>query len=65
VKDEKIRIGFEDIRWLRRASGKSGSETVPPAIAKRLIGAGLLEAGPRPSSVKLTEKGRIALSKLG
>jgi hypothetical protein len=32
---------------------------------KRLVDAGLLEAGPRPATMKLTDKGRIALSKLG
>lgn len=63
--NDKLKLGFEDIRWLRRASGKSGSETVPPAVVKRLMDAGLMETGPRPTSVKLTEKGRIALSKLG
>jgi hypothetical protein len=65
VKNENIKIGFEDIRWLRRASGKSGSGSIPPAVVKRLVQAGLLQAGPRASTMKLTDKGRIALSKLG
>jgi hypothetical protein len=34
-------------------------------VVKRLVDAGLLEAGPRASTMKLTDKGRIALSKLG
>jgi hypothetical protein len=65
VKNEHTKIGFEDIRWLRRASGKSGSGSIPAVVAKRLVAAGLLEAGPRRSTMSLTDKGRIALSKLG
>ena len=65
MKNENTKIGFQDIRWLRRASGKSGSGSIPPAVAKRLADAGLLKAGLRPSTMKLTDKGRIALSKLG
>jgi hypothetical protein len=65
VKNENTKIEFQDICWLRRASGKSGSASIPPAAVKRLVDAGLLEAGPRPATMKLTDKGRIALSKLG
>ena len=65
VKNEKQRIDFQDILWLRRAATKLGAEHVPPAIAEKLIGAGLIEAGAKPPILRITEKGRIALSKLG
>jgi hypothetical protein len=51
--------------WLRRAATKAGADHVPPAIAEKLINAGLIEVTSKPPSLKITEKGRIALSKLG
>ena len=58
-------LDFEDILWLRRAATKAGAVQVPPAIAEKLIGAGLIELGTKPPTLKITEKGRIALTKLG
>ncbi|HUP93619.1 MAG TPA: hypothetical protein VM164_01840 [Burkholderiales bacterium] len=58
-------IDFQDILWLRRAATKAGADHVPPEIAERLLNAGLIEMGAKPPSLKITEKGRIALSKLG
>jgi hypothetical protein len=65
VKPGRAQLDFEDILWLRRAATKAGATQVPPAIAEKLIGAGLIESGTRPPTLKITEKGRIALSKLG
>jgi hypothetical protein len=65
VKSESSRLDFEDILWLRRAATKAGAAQVPPAIAEKLMNAGLLEIGPKPTTLRITEKGRIALSKLG
>jgi hypothetical protein len=62
---ERKRIDFEDILWLRRAATKAGADHVPPAIAQKLIDAGLIEPASKPANLKITEKGRIALSKLG
>ena len=59
------RIEFEDILWLRKAATKAGADHVPPEIANKLINAGLIEVTSKPPSLKITEKGRIALSKLG
>ena len=59
------RLEFEDILWLRRAATKAGAIQVPPAVAEKLISAGLIELGTKPPTLKITEKGRIALSKLG
>ena len=61
----KPRIEFEDILWLRRAATKAGAEHVPAEIADKLIAAGLVEVSTKPPSLKITEKGRIALAKLG
>jgi hypothetical protein len=65
VKPERAQLDFEDILWLRRAATKAGAMQVPPSIAEKLIGAGLIEPGTKPPTLKITEKGRIALSKLG
>jgi hypothetical protein len=65
VKNDKTPIDFEDILWLRRASSKAGAASVPPAVAEKLIAAGLIEHEGNRSKLKITEKGRIALSKLG
>lgn len=62
---DKAQIEFEDILWLRRAATKAGADHVPPAIAEKLINAGLIEVTAKPPSLKITDKGRIALSKLG
>jgi hypothetical protein len=58
-------IDFEDILWLRKAATKAGADHVPEAIAEKLINAGLIEVTTKPASLRITEKGRIALSKLG
>jgi hypothetical protein len=65
VTNERPQIDFEDILWLRRASTKAGSDVVPPAIAEKLIAAGLIEHDGNRAALKITEKGRIALTKLG
>ena len=65
MKDDKTPIGFEDILWLRRASSKAGAVSVPPEVAEKLIAAGLIEHEGGRSKLKITPKGRIALSKLG
>jgi hypothetical protein len=65
VKPEPSRLDFEDILWLRRAATKAGAVQVPPAIAEKLMNSGLIEFGSKPTTLKITEKGRIALSKLG
>ena len=62
---DKPRIDFSDILWLRKAATKAGADHVPPEIAEKLINAGLIEVTTKPPSLKITEKGRIALSKLG
>ncbi|MES2561210.1 MAG: hypothetical protein V4637_00630 [Pseudomonadota bacterium] len=62
---DKPQIEFEDILWLRRAATKAGADHVPAEIADKLIAAGLIEVTTKPTSLKITEKGRIALSKLG
>ena len=65
MKNEHAQLDFEDILWLRRAATKAGANQVPPAIAEKLAASGLIEAGAKPLSMKITEKGRIALAKLG
>ena len=63
VKNSKL--DFEDILWLRRAATKAGALQVPPAVAEKLIGAGYVEPATKPPTLRITEKGRIALEKLG
>lgn len=65
VSKDKPPIDFEDLPWLRRACTKAGAEGVPAAIAEKLMAAGLIEHEGHRAALKITEKGRIALSKLG
>ena len=65
MKSAHSQLDFEDILWLRRAATKAGASQVPPAIAEKLIGSGLIEPGTKPPVLRITEKGRIALEKLG
>jgi hypothetical protein len=65
MKNEHAQLDFEDILWLRRAATKAGASQVPAAIAEKLASAGLIELATKPASMKITEKGRIALAKLG
>jgi hypothetical protein len=65
VAKDRPRIEFEDILWLRKAATKAGADHIPPAIAEKLISAGLIEVTAKPPTLKITEKGRIALTKLG
>ena len=65
VKIGNARLDFEDILWLRRAATKAGALQVPPAVAEKLMSAGLIELGTKPPTLRITEKGRIALQKLG
>ena len=62
---DRPKIEFEDILWLRKAATKAGADHIPPAIAEKLISAGLIEVTAKPPTLKITEKGKIALTKLG
>jgi hypothetical protein len=65
VPNNNMQLGFEDIMWLRRASTKTGAVSVPSETAEKLVAAGLVERqGTRPV-LRITDKGRIALEKLG
>lgn len=65
MKIAHAQLDFQDILWLRRAATKAGAVQVPPAIAEKLVSAGLIELGTKPPTLRITEKGRIALTKLG
>jgi hypothetical protein len=65
VAKDRPRIDYSDILWLRKAATKAGADHVPSEIAEKLIAAGLIEVTTKPPSLKITEKGRIALTKLG
>ena len=65
VKTVHAQLDFEDIMWLRRAATKAGAAQVPPEIAEKLISTGLIQLATKPSTLRITEKGRIALNKLG
>lgn len=65
MKNAHAQLDFADIPWLRRAATKAGASQVPAAIAEKLVSAGLIEVAGKSASMKITEKGRIALAKLG
>jgi hypothetical protein len=55
-----------DIQYLRQASRKIGASEVPPGIAKRLLSGGLVAIDPRNTAcLTITERGRLALTRLG
>jgi hypothetical protein len=62
---QKAQLDFEDIMWLRRACTKTGAVSVPPPTADKLVLAGLVERQGSRSILRITDKGRIALQKLG
>lgn len=54
-----------DIPWLRQSSRKDGAVAVPPAIASKLLGAGLVERDAARGCLTITPRGQIALTRLG
>lgn len=60
-----LALTLYDIQYLRQASRKIGASEVPPTIAKRLLSGGLVAIDPRTACLTITERGRLALSRLG
>ena len=58
-------LTLHDIAYLRRASHKAGAESVPAGIAKRLLSGGLVSHDVRKDCLMITERGRLALTRLG
>jgi hypothetical protein len=54
-----------DIPWLRLASHKNGAPAVPQGIAKKLIAGGLVELDSARDCLTITNRGRLALERLG
>ena len=53
-----------DIPWLRRAESVAGASEVPPSIAARLIGGRLVERDAKRGCLKITTRGKLALTRL-
>lgn len=58
-------IRVEDIRWLRLAARKCGSDAIPSATAAKLIDAQLIRPERLKRCLKITKRGEIALVRLG
>jgi hypothetical protein len=54
-----------DIPWLRLASQKAGALSVPPVIATKLLAGGLVEVDSARACLTITNRGRLALARLG
>jgi hypothetical protein len=54
-----------DIPWLRLSARRVGASNVPPAIAAKLLAAGLVERGLEADCLKITNRGQLALTLLG
>lgn len=65
MKIGNAQLDFQDILWLRKAATKAGAVQVPHGVAEKLVSAGLIEIDGKPPTLKITDKGRIALTKLG
>jgi hypothetical protein len=61
-----LTITLQDIRWLRLAASKAGTESIPADAAVRLVSAKLVspQADDRPC-LRITARGEIALRRLG
>jgi hypothetical protein len=58
-------ITLEDVCWLREAALKRGAPAIPAAIAKKLAGAQLIVNDQAAHCMRITNRGRIALTRLG
>lgn len=56
-------VGFDELRWLRELTYKTQKEAVPEIIGARLLTRKLIER--KGGGFVLTDRGRIALAKLG
>jgi hypothetical protein len=56
-------IGFDELRWLQELNVKKRRKAVPELIGRSLLDRGLIEQ--ETAGWALTNKGRIALKKLG
>lgn len=57
-------ITLEDVCWLRRAALKRGAQSVPTAIASKLIKSQLIREDSN-ACMRITKRGEIALARLG
>ena len=56
-------IGFDELRWLQELHSSSQRKPVPEMIGASLLRRGLVER--KAGGFALTQRGRIALAKLG
>ena len=54
-----------DIPWLRLASHKNGALSVPQGIASKLLAGKLVELDSARDCLTITNRGRLALERLG
>ena len=53
-----------DIPWLRRADSAAGALEVPPTIAARLLGGRFVERDAKRECLRITTRGKLALTRL-
>jgi hypothetical protein len=56
-------VGFTELRWLQEISSSKAKQQVPELMGARLLKRGLIER--KSDGFMLTNRGRIALAKLG
>ena len=54
-----------DIPWLRLASRKTGALAVPREVATKLLAGGFVELDATRDCLMITNRGQLALTKLG
>ena len=62
---QSLALTLLDIPWLRQASQKAGALAVPPVIATKLLAGGLVEVDSARHCRPITNRGRLALARLG
>lgn len=58
-------LTLHDIPWLRQSSRKDGAVAVPSGVATKLLAGGLVERDATRECLTITNRGRLALTRLG
>ena len=58
-------ITVQDIGWLRLASHKAGTQSIPSAAATKLVTAQLIVLDANRGCMRITKRGELALLRLG
>jgi len=58
-------LTLQDIPWLRQSSRKDGAVAVPSGVASKLLAGGFVERDATRECLTITNRGKLALTRLG